>query len=318
VVSVVETSSWYWLGAEATAEAETGLAEATATLVVPVLTIVVAGLEAAAGLAIALTATAAPAAAATGTAPAAAGFAIGKLPPARTGAPGRFGLTVMRAVSLGGADLTMVVPDLLLGSEVEAGVEDTGFNGTLPGAGGVTTVVAGAPPGTTGLMGLGGGGATAPGTMGLIGLTGRTAPGLGFAPGRTGAGGITGFTGETPPGAGITGGGGPALGVPVEGIDVGGVSMGCVLRGGATTDSCDVAGGNGVGTIETGAFVGGIIAVVAGETRGGGVTELDFFLAIVESTAVSARAAAASEADTTVAGRGGVIGTGSLFSVVGG
>jgi hypothetical protein len=117
----------------------------------------------------------------------------------------------------------------------------------------------------------------------------------------------------------MTGGGGPALGVPVAGIELrGGISIGCVLRGGATPDSREEAGGTGVGAVEAGAFVDGRIAVVVGETRGGGTTKLDFFLAISDSTAVSATTAAASEAGTTVAGRRGTVGTGSSFLVDGG
>ena len=235
VVSVVEPSSRNRVDVAATAGATvpeaTGLAMAAATLAVPVLTIVVAGLEAAGGLATALAATAAPATAATaGTAPA-TGFAMGKLPPARTAVGGRLGLTVMRAVSFGGAVLTMEVPVLLLGSGVEAGVEETGFNGALPRGGRpITSVggvgdVAGVVPGTIGLTGLTG--ATAPGTTGLMGLTGTTglmgltgtpAAGPALAPGRTGAGGITGFAGETTTVAGVTEGGGPALGVPDGGF----------------------------------------------------------------------------------------------------
>jgi hypothetical protein len=67
----------------------------------------------------------------------------------------------------------MEVPVLPFGPGVEAGVEETGFKGTLPGGGGVTTVVAGAVelvPGTMGLTGLNGG--TPPGKTGLIGLGG--------------------------------------------------------------------------------------------------------------------------------------------------
>ena len=81
----------------------------------PALTTVVAGLEVDAGLAAALAAIAAPAAATTiGTVPP-AGFGAGKLPPGRTALGGRLGLTVIRAVSLGGAVFTMEVPDLPLG-----------------------------------------------------------------------------------------------------------------------------------------------------------------------------------------------------------
>jgi hypothetical protein len=46
-----------------------------------------------------------------------------------------------------------------------------------------------------------------------------------------------------------------------------------------------------------------MIAVVVGDTRGGGVTELDFFLALSNSAAVSATAAPAAAAGITEAGR---------------
>lgn len=324
VVSIVEPSSWNWAGIAGTggaAVATEGLIEAAATLGAPaVLTIVVAGLPpATTGLATGLAATAAPAATATAGAAPATAFATGKFPGARTAATGRLGLTVIRAVSLGGAVLTMEVPVLPLGWGIDAGTEATGFIGML-GGGGTTTVVAGVdeaggvPPGTTGLTGLNG----ATGLSGPAG-TGRTAPGPGLAPGRTGAGGIAGFTGETPTGAGLTGGGGPALGVPDMGVEVGDSMMGCVLRGGATPASVEdgEGGGIGVGTGEAGAFVEGRRAVVVGETRGGGTTVLDFFLAAVRSSAVSATAAAAIAAGTTVAGRGGKLGAGSSFLVGG-
>lgn len=135
MVSVVEPSStWNSAGAATAAGAATGLA-ATARAVVapPPLTIVVAGLaEATAGLATALAATTAPAAGtATGTPPA-AGFATGKLPPVRTAAAGRLGLTVMRAVSLGGGLLMMEVPVLEDAPGIAAGAGKTGFIGTVP------------------------------------------------------------------------------------------------------------------------------------------------------------------------------------------
>lgn len=57
--------------------------------------------------------------------------------------------------------------------------------------------------------------------------------------------------------------------------------------------------------------------MVAGETRGGATTELDFFAAAVNSAAVPARAAAPSEAAATVAGRGGVADVGPSFWAVG-
>lgn len=83
-------------------------------MVVPVLTMVVAGLEAPAGAA----------AAATGV----PGFPPWKLP-TRAGEAGRLGLTVMRAVSFGGAVLTMEVPVLVLTACGAAGTEATGLSG---------------------------------------------------------------------------------------------------------------------------------------------------------------------------------------------
>jgi hypothetical protein len=90
--------------------------------------------------------------------------------------------------------------------------------------------------------------------------------------------------------------------------------MDCVLRGGATVSSCKEEVGDGVGIVEAGAFVGRMIAVVAGETRGGGATMLDFFLEVSNSSAASVTAAAASEAAATVAGRRGIVAAGSIFS----
>lgn len=286
--------------------AETGFGEATATFAEEPLTMVVAGLP---EPALAATTAAAPAAAAAtmGTAP--AGFAVGILPGDRTAAAGRFGLTVMRAVSFGGADLTMEVPVLLLGGGTGTGDETTGFSGTLPGGGGTTTVVAGVEgvtgviPGAIGLIGLNG-------ATGLIGLTGRTAPGPDFAAGRTGAGGIPGLAGATAPGVGITGGGGPAFGVPDGDAGVFG-SKDCVLRGGATVPSGDGAGGTGADGVTAGALVGGIIAVVVGDTLGGARTELDFFFGDRDdSTTAPVTTAAAIAAGRTLAGRAGVTGAG--------
>jgi len=116
VVSVVEPSSWNCVDGTATAGVASsgtgGLVAVERAVVMPVVTTVVAGLDVDAGLAAVLAAIAAPAAATTiGTVPA-EGFVTGKLPPARTAAGGRLGLTVMRAVSLGGAVLTTEVPVL--------------------------------------------------------------------------------------------------------------------------------------------------------------------------------------------------------------
>ena len=330
-MSVVDPSSWNSADAAEVVTAEgaaEGLTVAAATLGAAAdLTMVVAGLLAPAGLTPALAATTAvaataPAAAATGIAPA-AGLAVGILLTGLAAVGGRFGLTVMRAVSLGGALLTMVVPDFPPASGTGIGLAEAGLSGT-PGGGGVTRVVAGVmigagggTVGTTALRGDTGAGGAA-GATGLKGLGGRTAAGAGLAPGRTGAGGITGLTGETPPGAGMTGGGGPALGVPDVIGGVGRLSMGCVLRGG-TMSPCDEADVTEVGDFGTGAPAAGRIAVVVGETRGGGVTKLDFFLAVSASMAssaspaVAAAAAATATAGTTVEGLGGTVGAGVGF-----
>ncbi len=133
----------------------------------------------------------------------------------------------------------MVVPDFVpVPGAGGAGVEATGLRGAPPARGGVTTTVAAAGEvggvgwsgaGAMGLMGLTG--EMAPGPTGLIGVT---VPGAALAPGRIGAGGMTGLTGVILPGGGMTGGGGPTLGEPATGVGLGGVSMICVLLGGAT------------------------------------------------------------------------------------
>ena len=171
VVRAVELSSWKRAPGAPTAGVAPGAAGLTvaARAVAPLdLTMVVAGL--AVGLApAATTAAAAAPATATGTAEP-AGFAVGKLPPARTAVPGRLGLTVMRAVSFGGGVLTMEVPVLAFGSGTGIGAAEPGFRGTLVGGGGAITDAAGVPPGPMGLTGAMGAGP--PGMMGLIGLTG--------------------------------------------------------------------------------------------------------------------------------------------------
>ena len=86
------------------------------------------------------------------------------------------------------------------------------------------------------------------------------------------------------------------MGVPDMGFGgVVGVSMmGCVLLGGATLASLgdEETGADGIGAAEAGTFVEGMSAVVVGETRGGGTTMLDFFLAVVSSDIASPTAAA--------------------------
>jgi len=264
VVSVVEPSSWNWVEAAAPADFPPDLEGDVEIFAEPGFMMVVAGF--ATGLAVGLAApaataapTAAPAAAAAaiGTAPA-AGFAVGRFSPGRAAPAGRFGLTVMRAVSFGGALLTTAVPDLLFGSVTpEAGEVTTGFSGPAPGAGGVTTVVAAAGwaanvVGRTGLTGATGAiGATGAAPTGLMGLTGSTAAGAGLTPGGTGATGATGLMGETPPAVGMTGGGGTGLGAPV-GVGLGGVSIACVRRGGATVAPAGVTGDSGLGATDAG------------------------------------------------------------------
>jgi hypothetical protein len=94
------------------------------------------------------------------------------------GAPGRLGLTVMRAVSLGGALLTTEVPAFeLVSTGGVVGVVARGLSG------------AGMPEGAPGVRGLmGETGETPPGVTGLIGLTGAgtAVPGAGLATGWTG------------------------------------------------------------------------------------------------------------------------------------
>ncbi len=103
------------------------------------------------GVAAAFTATA-PAAAPAATATAGvAGLTVGAEPAGRA-APGRLGLTVMRAVSLGGAVLIAVVPDFDCGTAATGvfGLSgETGLGATAPG----TTGLTGAPVAATGRTG---------------------------------------------------------------------------------------------------------------------------------------------------------------------
>ena len=125
-------------------------------------------------------------AATTGTAP--IGFTVGIGLAVRVApAFGSVGLTVMRAVSLGGAVFTTEVPDFLFVSGTGTGVAAAGFIGTLPA-----------------------------GRIGLTGLIGMAATaGVGLT-GLTGAGGITGLIGAAALVAGTTGGGGVTLGAAGE------------------------------------------------------------------------------------------------------
>ena len=182
----VDSSSWKGAGAPATglAGAAAGVAT-TAGLAVPAG--VAEGLPAAAGL---LGTVLAAGDALTTAVPEPAlvtGVAAGRT---ALGAPGRLGLTVMRAVSLGGALLTTEVPDLgLVSIGGVVGVVARGLSGE------------GAPDGTPGVTGLmGETGEMPPGVTGLIGLTGEgaAAPGAGLATGWTGeSGGVDGLAGGT-------------------------------------------------------------------------------------------------------------------------
>lgn len=207
----------------------------------------------------AATGAAAGLAAAAATGVAAAGFATGRgVAAAAAAAPaaGRLGLTVIRAVSFGGAFLTTDVPDFLFVSAMGAGVAAAGLSGA---------------PGTTGLTG-----ATAPGVTGLIGLTG-----------------VTGRTGAAPPmaGAGATGATGLGLGVAVEESAEPAIDIDWVRLGGATGGGVGLAGFGGWGVLMTlvgvGIRGGGttpsfFFSEVEGttggvETGGGGVTLSGFF-----------------------------------------
>lgn len=132
--------------------------------------------------------------------------------------PGKVGLTVMRAVSLGGWPLTGEVPDLVLPPlGAGEGVVTEGFKGD--GATGSTgRVVAPDAIGLTGIIGVtppGDGAPAAPGITGMMGLIGAGPPGVsGLAPRITGITGLTsgvpvaategmlGFTTGTAPGTG--------------------------------------------------------------------------------------------------------------------
>lgn len=134
---------------------------------------------------------------------------------------GRLGLTVMRAVSLGGAALMTEVPDLLTSvgargtSPGRTGVGipgltetgDTGFTGT------------GVPAGFTGVVAVGMTGVGAPG------LTAVGTAGVGIPAGLTGVA-LTGMTGVGAP-AGLTGI--PATGTPMGLAGVGAVGAGGVI-----------------------------------------------------------------------------------------
>jgi collagen type VII alpha len=226
--------------------------------------------------------------------------------------PGRLGLTVMRAVSLGGAVLIAVVPDLDCG---------TAAMGTL----GLRGETGAAAPGATGLTG----------ETGRTGLTGETATGV--APGMAGltatgvTGGVAGFmaataaapaaapttaaaaTGRTGFGA-ATGAGvaGEVAGLAVEEITV---VLAGVRRGGATV------GLGGREEDESGA-AGGFMDNRVG-TRGGGATDVVFFSGVSgpgSSTDVDddGTPGVAGWLDRMVAGRIGMAGAESSRCVPGG
>ena len=227
----------------------------------------------------------------TGTVPAAdetAGLTVG-IPPAgrAVAALGRLGLTVMRAVSLGGAALTTVVPDFLFGSGMTAADGASGFIGATEEGETGATGEAVAPPERIGLTTPG-----APATLtGLMGVTGdpEETGETGVAETGLTATGKTGLTAEAttapiaaPPAAaaavveiGATGLGTTDAGaVTTEGRD-------CVRRGGAMVDfSCESEGAGGGFTEEgsDGIFIAGVVETLEGAgtavdcLRGGAVS----------------------------------------------
>jgi hypothetical protein len=254
---------------------------------------------------------------------------------------GRLGLMVMRAVSLGGALLTIEVPDLLVGSGgVGASEAADGFIGV--GAPGVTGIA------TTGLTGITGtgmpglvptlvvGAATPPGATAAIGLTG-----MGILPPATaGVGialGITGFTGTAIPAtigcAGLV----PTLVVGAAGVGTtpgrdGLTAIGFTIVGitgltGAAPPMAEILGAlaivAAVAAIAAPAATavgapsgwvrrvgGGDIWVVTACTFGGGTTMLDFFTrgstGLVDAGEILGGSPSTAWAGATMAGRGGM------------
>ena len=90
--------------------------------------------------------------------------------------------------------------------------------------------------------------------------------------------------------------------------------MGCVLRGGATTASCEEAGGTGFGTIETGVLGGGMIAVVDGRNARRRNNHARLLLRRNHLSYGFATAAPAIAAGTMVEGRGGMAARARVFS----
>ncbi len=237
------------------------------------------------------TAAAVPAAAPAAT----AALATGVGPPAATTglAVGKLGLTLIRAVSLGGGVLTACVPVLSLLFAAEVITVVTGFSGA-PGAGGVTapraTGDAGrTAPGVTGITGL-----TAPGVTGTTGVPAGLAV---TAPGITGlTGGVTGAGAAAPGGrTGLTAGMDGVAGVaPAGRTALTGVGGGVVGEApgstGFTTGAAPaidttglIVGGDPAGAETTGLTVGvgGGVAADApgstGRTTGGGAVGLTCF-----------------------------------------
>jgi hypothetical protein len=212
----------------------------------------------------------------------------------------------MRAVSLGGALLTIEVPDLLVGSGgVGARVAAEGFIGVgapgvtgmaMTGLTGVTgmpglvpTLVVGAatPPGATAAIGLTGMGILPPATagvgiaLGITGLTGTAIPATigcaGLVPtlvvGAAGVGTTPGRAGLTAIGFTIVGITGLTGAAPPMAVILGALAMVAAVAAIATPAATAVGAPSGwvrrVG--------GGDIWVVTACTFGGGTTMLDFF-----------------------------------------
>ncbi|HUB66623.1 MAG TPA: hypothetical protein VL981_03970 [Candidatus Methylacidiphilales bacterium] len=261
-------------------------------------------------------AAAAPAAAgAIAAAMPAPGLAAGRAAPRAPGlapppaVPGMLGLTVIRAVSLGGWVLGWAliteIPDFLLASgDSDMIVVADGFGGAAVGVRGSTgRVVAAEGTGLTGLgtTEAGACGVTAPGMTGLIGLTVGVADMGGFVTGGAvgvtgitgttgvmGAAGVTGTTGLTTGGAPVTAGdvaGFTAVGGGITGITLGvaaaataaaATGMAWVRRGGTMADVLGFGAGAAVtGTV--GFEPSGGVVTDGGMVRGGGETTAVFF-----------------------------------------
>jgi collagen type I alpha len=219
--------------------------------------------------------------------------------------PGRLGLTVMRAVSLGGAVLIAVVPDLdcgtaaigALGLSGETGAAAPGLTGETGMTGLTGETATGTAPGTAGLTATGV-------TGGVAGLMAATAAAPAAAPTTAAAAtGRTGFGATT--GIGVAGLAVEETTVVLAGVRRGGATVGL---GGSEEDESGAAGGfmdNGVGT------------------RGGGATDVVFFSGVSgsgSSTDVDddGTPGVAGWLDRIVAGRIGMAGAASIRRVPGG